>query len=248
MLQTIIPKLYCSNIPSKMFWAAFITGLLGSLHCVGMCGPIALALPYQGQNKWIAVANIILYNFGRVFTYSLIGIFIGLIGKGLFLAGIQAYFSIGLGILLLLIALFAINVEHKILRIPVFGRLNQWVKVNLANLLKQNNPQILFLIGVLNGLLPCGLVYMAVVGAVAMGSIGEGSLYMALFGLGTMPLMLLTAIGGQFIGLKLRNRIKRLLPAFLVAFAILFILRGINFAAPLEMRFWENWNQIPMCH
>lgn len=248
MFTIIIPKLHYSNIPSNMFWAAFITGLLGSLHCVGMCGPIALALPYQGQNKWIAVANIILYNVGRIFTYSLIGIFIGLIGKGLFLAGIQAYFSIGLGILLLLVALFAINVEHKILMIPAFWRLNQWVKVNLANLLKQNNPQTLFLIGALNGLLPCGLVYMAVVGAVAMSSIAEGSLYMALFGLGTMPLMLLTAIGGQFIGLKLRNRIKRLLPVFLVAFAILFILRGINFAAPLEMRFWENWNQIPMCH
>ncbi len=231
-----------------MFFAAFLTGLVGSLHCVGMCGPIALALPYQGQNKWTATANVLIYNLGRIFTYGLIGTVIGLIGKGLFLAGIQAYFSIGLGMLLLLVALFSVNVEHKILMIPAFWRLNQWVKINLANLLKQNNPQTMFLIGALNGLLPCGLVYMAVVGAVAMGTIGEGALYMALFGFGTLPLMLLTAIGGQFISLSWRNRIKRLLPAFLVAFAILFIMRGLNFAAPLELRFWENWNQVPMCH
>lgn len=231
-----------------MFFAAFLTGLVGSLHCVGMCGPIALALPYQGQNKWTASANVLIYNLGRIFTYGLIGTVIGLIGKGLFLAGIQAYFSIGLGVLLLLVALFSVNVEHKILMIPAFWRLNQWVKINLANLLKQNNPQTLFLIGTLNGLLPCGLVYMAVVGAVAMGTIGEGALYMALFGFGTLPLMLLTAIGGQFISLRWRNRIKRLLPAFLVAFAILFIMRGLNFAAPLELRFWENWDQVPMCY
>lgn len=231
-----------------MFFAAFLTGLVGSLHCVGMCGPIALALPYQGQNKWTATANVLIYNFGRIFTYGLIGTVIGLVGKGLFLAGIQAYFSIGLGVLLLLVALFSVNVEHKILMIPAFWRLNQWVKINLASLLKQNNPQTLFLIGALNGLLPCGLVYMAVVGAVAMSTIGEGALYMALFGFGTLPLMLLTAIGGQFISLSWRNRIKRLLPAFLVAFAILFIMRGLNFAAPLELRFWENWDQVPMCH
>ncbi len=248
MLQIIIPKLHPSNILSNMFWAAFLTGLVGSLHCVGMCGPIALALPHQGQNKWAAAVNILLYNLGRVFTYSLIGTVIGAIGKGLFLAGIQAYFSIGLGVLLLLVALFSVNVEHKILVIPAFWWLNERVKINLAKLLKQNNPQTLFLIGILNGLLPCGLVYMAVVGAIAMGSIGAGSLYMALFGLGTLPLMMLTAVAGQFISLQWRNRIKRLLPAFLVAFAILFIMRGLNFAAPMEMRFWENWNDVPMCH
>ncbi len=231
-----------------MFWAAFITGLLGSLHCVGMCGPIALALPYQGAGRVAAAGNVLLYNLGRVLTYALLGTVIGLLGKGLWLAGMQAYFSIALGVLLLLIALFSVNVEHNILRIPAFWRLNQWVKINLAQLLKQNSPRTLFMIGALNGLLPCGLVYMAIVGALAMGSIAEGSLYMALFGLGTLPLMLLTALGGQFISLGWRNRIRKLLPVFLVGFAILFILRGINFAAPIALRFQESWDQVPMCH
>ncbi len=231
-----------------MFWAAFITGLLGSLHCVGMCGPIALALPYQGRDKWAAAANVLLYNVGRVVTYASIGTIIGLLGKGLFLAGVQAYFSIGLGILLLAVALFPINVEQKILYIPIFSRLNLWVKKNLAAILKQNNPQMLFLIGVFNGMLPCGLVYIAVVGAMATGEIFSGSLYMTLFGLGTLPLMLLTAMGGQFIGIVWRNRLRRLMPIFLAAFALFFIWRGINFVAPAEMRFWENWDQMPMCH
>lgn len=231
-----------------MLWAAFLTGLLGSLHCVGMCGPIALALPYQGQNKWVASANVLLYNLGRVFTYSLVGTVIGLLGKGLFLAGFQAYFSIGLGVLLLIIALFAVNVEHRLMMIPALSKLNQWVKSKLSALLRRNDPQTLFFIGALNGLLPCGLVYMAIVGAVAMGSITQSALYMVLFGVGTIPLMLLTAVMGQFISLKWRNKIKRLLPVFLVAFAILFIARGINFAAPLALRFWENWDNVPMCH
>jgi len=231
-----------------MLWAAFLTGLVGSLHCVGMCGPIALALPYQGQSKWAASANVLLYNLGRVTTYSVIGTVIGLLGKGLFLAGFQAYFSIGLGVMLLLVALFSVNVEHRLLMIPALRNLNQWVKAKLGALLKRNDPQTLFFIGALNGLLPCGLVYVAVVGAVAMGSITQSAMYMALFGIGTIPLMLLTAIAGQFISLKWRNKIKRLLPVFLVAFAILFILRGVNFAAPLELRFWENLDNVPMCH
>lgn len=231
-----------------MFWTAFTMGLVGSLHCVGMCGPIALALPYQNGSRWRAASNVILYNIGRIFTYTFLGVMIGLLGKGLFLAGIQAYFSIALGAILLLAALFSINIEQRLLTIPLLQGLNNWVKVKLSALMKQNSQGTLFLIGALNGLLPCGLVYMAIVGTLTMPSIASGALYMALFGLGTVPLMLSTAIAGQFVSLRWRSRARKLIPIFLAAFALFFIWRGINFAAPLEMRFWENMDNIPMCH
>lgn len=231
-----------------MLWTAFTIGIVGSLHCVGMCGPIALALPYQGGARWMAAVNVLLYNFGRILTYSLLGLVIGTLGKGLFLAGMQTYVSIGLGMLLLLIALFSINVEAQLLRIPLFTQLNDWVKRRLSGLLRRHNQSSLLAIGMLNGLLPCGLVYMAVAGAVAAGGTLQGMAYMALFGLGTVPLMLATAMAGQFVNLQWRNRLRRLVPVFLIAFAILFIARGLQFEVPADLRFWEEMKNIPMCH
>ncbi len=231
-----------------MLWTAFMIGLGGSLHCVGMCGPIALALPQQSSNQWLVAANVLIYNLGRVFTYVLLGFIIGTIGKGIFIAGIQGYFSIALGVLLLLIALFSINVEKKIVALYPIQRLQRWVSKNLGYFLKQNNSLGLFSIGVLNGLLPCGLVYMAIIGALTTGSIWSSGLYMGLFGAGTIPLMMATALAGQFITLNWRNRIRRLFPLFLIAFAILFVVRGIHFMDALDWRLWQNTGDIPTCH
>lgn len=228
-------------------WTAFTIGLLGSLHCVGMCGPIALSLPYQGSQRVYAAGNVLLYNLGRVATYSLLGIIIGMVGRGFFLAGFQSYMSIGLGLLLLAIALFSINVESRLLQIPLMQGLNAWVKKQLGKLLRQRGPGRLFLIGLLNGLLPCGLVYMAIAGALAAGSIFDSALYMSLFGIGTIPLMMATALAGQFIKLQWRTRLRRLVPAFLVAFAVLFILRGLNFDVPAGLQFWNDVQNAPMC-
>lgn len=228
-------------------WTAFTIGLLGSLHCVGMCGPIALSLPYQGSQRVYAAGNVLLYNLGRVATYSLLGIIIGMVGRGFFLAGFQSYMSIGLGLLLLAIALFSINVESRLLQIPLMQGLNAWVKKQLGKLLRQRGPGRLFLIGLLNGLLPCGLVYMAIAGALAAGSIFDSALYMSLFGIGTIPLMMATALAGQFIKLQWRARLRRLVPAFLVAFAVLFILRGLNFDVPAGLQFWNDVQNAPMC-
>ena len=228
-------------------WTAFTIGLLGSLHCVGMCGPIALSLPYQGSRRIYAAGNALLYNLGRVAAYSLLGIIIGTVGRGFFLAGFQSYVSIGLGVLLLAIALFSINVESRLLQIPLMQGLNAWVKKQLGKLLRQRGPGKLFLTGLLNGLLPCGLVYMAIAGALAAGSIFGSALYMALFGMGTIPLMLATALAGQFIKLHWRARLRRLVPVFLAAFAVLFILRGLNFDVPAGLQFWNDMQNAPMC-
>ena len=231
-----------------MLWTAFTIGLFGSLHCVGMCGPIALALPYQGQSRWLAVWKVLLYNLGRTFTYIFLGLLIGLLGKGLFLAGMQRWLSIALGISLVIIAIFSIPVESRLLRSSLVGRFFFFIKSSLGRLLKNNSSPTFFQIGVLNGFLPCGLVYMAIVGAVTMGSTIGGATYMLLFGLGTIPLMLATAFAGQMVTIKVRNTLKRLYPVFLIALAALFIFRGLHFEIPRDMSFWEAMQEVPMCH
>jgi sulfite exporter TauE/SafE len=213
-----------------------------------MCGPIALALPFRSTNQWQTIGNILLYNSGRVLTYATLGIAIGFLGQTIAMAGMQIYVSIALGALLIIAAIFSINLESKFLKIGPVYRLNNWVKKRMAILLQQNKLQTLFGLGMLNGLLPCGLVYLAIVGAVGVGSALHGAAYMALFGAGTVPLLLLTAVFGQFIPLQWRGKIKKLMPVFLVLFALLFLYRGLQFEMPDTVRFWEVENSTPNCH
>ena len=231
-----------------MFWTAFIMGLFGSLHCVGMCGPIALALPVQNENRFSMMSKLLLYNFGRTVTYVFLGLLIGLLGEGLFLAGMQKWLSIGLGIFLLIVVLFSINIESRLLKAPIIGQLFIKIKFTLGKLLKSNSFPSLFRTGVINGFLPCGLVYMAVVGAVSMGSLFDSTLYMFLFGIGTVPLMLLTVVAGNLASIQFRNRIRKLFPVFVTALALLLIYRGIRFDLPEDFSFWEMMQNMPMCH
>jgi uncharacterized protein len=229
-------------------WTAFTIGLFGSLHCVGMCGPIACALPASGGGRWSMLSNALRYNLGRTVTYSLLGAVIGVVGRGLQLAGFQQFMSISLGVILLAIALFSINVEANLLRLPGLNQLVFNLKSSLARLLKDTGVNASFFIGLLNGLLPCGLVYMAVVGALSTGGIGSGMAYMALFGLGTLPMMLATGLAGNFAGIKFRTALRKAYPAFLIFFAVLFIFRGLNFHVPGDFFFWAKMGEAPMCH
>jgi len=213
-----------------------------------MCGPIALALPFQSTSRWQTVGNILLYNTGRILTYASLGIAIGFLGQTITMAGMQVYFSLALGVLMLLAALFSINLESRFLSFEPVHRLNTWVKMKMAQLLQTNKRETLFGLGMLNGLLPCGLVYLAIIGAVGVGSALQGAAYMALFGAGTLPLLLLTALFGQFIPVRWRGQIRKLIPVFLVLFALLFLYRGLQFEIPDTVRFWEVANTTPSCH
>lgn len=226
-------------------WTAFTIGLFGSLHCIGMCGPIALAVGSQRRQIWL---NGLLYNLGRTLTYALIGGVIGLLGKGLFLVGFQKTMSVAMGVALLLIAIFSINVETKLLKIPAFNRLIFKLKTSLGAWMKRQGIAGSFAVGLLNGLLPCGLVYMAVVGALSTGGVVDGMTYMALFGLGTLPLMTVATLAGNIASLRLRSFFQKIYPAFLVFFALLFLFRGLNFHIPGEFFFWEEMQYMPMCH
>lgn len=231
-----------------MFFTAFTIGLLGSLHCVGMCGPIALALPRGEQSTFERVQNVLLYNLGRILTYTFLGIFIGLISQGLFLAQVQKGFSIGLGVFLLLVAIFSINVESRLLKNDWISRFYWYLKVQLNRLIGTNRTLAHFKIGVLNGFLPCGLVYMAIVGALAVESWTGSIVYMLLFGLGTVPLMLATALAGKVISVNFRNMLKKAYPVFIIGFAILLIVRGLNLEIPATMEILISMKNEILCH
>ncbi|MBK6901711.1 MAG: sulfite exporter TauE/SafE family protein [Saprospirales bacterium] len=229
-------------------WTAFTIGLLGSLHCIGMCGPIALSLPYGGAGRLAAAGNGLLYNLGRTFTYVLIGSLFGLLGKGIFLAGYQSALSISMGVLMLILAFFSTDLESRIARLSFLQKPLFRLKSALGNLIRAKSHTSFLGIGILNGLLPCGLVYMAVVGAVSTGSVWKGAAYMGLFGLGTIPLMLFTSLAGNWIGVQVRRRIRAVLPFMLALIAVLLIFRGLNFDLPRGLELWEDAADVPMCH
>ena len=180
-------------------------------------------------------------------TYSFLGLIIGIVGQGFFMAGAQRWISIGIGVFLLTIALFSINVEAKIVQFSWVARFNQMISTNLGRLLGDNSIFGMIKLGVLNGLLPCGLVYMAIAGALSQSSFLGGMQYMLFFGMGTLPLMLGLSISGRLIPGTIKKRIKKAYPIFLVLFAILFLLRGINFDVPLEMYLWQTAENMEYC-
>lgn len=229
-------------------WTAFLVGIVGSLHCVGMCGPIAAILPYQGASKIGTAANVLKYHAGRILTYSILGAMIGLVGRGIYIAGWQSTLSIIAGIFLLVLAVFSVRVERKFIRLPGVSRLFGFVRAQLAEFLHQKHQRHFIFIGMLNGLLPCGMVYLAITGALATGSVWQGAVYMSLFGAGTIPLLLLVSVFGNWVGMKVRNVMRRAIPGFLVLFALLLIFRGVNFDLPSTFSFWEATAHQPMCH
>ncbi|MEH0158514.1 sulfite exporter TauE/SafE family protein [Limibacter armeniacum] len=214
-----------------MLWTAFILGFVGSFHCLGMCGPIAMAMQgKQGNhNHWHTVLERLLYNLGRSVTYALLGGIAGLLGKSLvWLIGYQVYIAAILGVMLLLVGLFSVNPETFLMKIPVLGSWFGVVRKQLGKLLREAGLHNFFTIGLLNGFLPCGLVYMALVNAVAIGSMTQGMSYMLMFGIGTMPLMLSAALAGQFVSMNFRNHVKRLYPYVFVLMGGLLIFRAYN--------------------
>ncbi|MDX2002331.1 MAG: sulfite exporter TauE/SafE family protein [Chitinophagales bacterium] len=215
-----------------MLWTALAIGLVGSLHCVGMCGPIALALPGGFSTRWAMANSRLLYNLGRTVTYSFLGGIFGLMGKGFAIAGVQQWVSIGLGILLLVVAITSANPERLLNKLPPLRWLQARVAAILGRFLKHNSQASLFYIGLLNGLLPCGFVYVGILGAIHMGTPLMGAAYMALFGLGTIPLMFSVAMLGSIAGTRIKSSARKLIPVFMLVFAVMFIFRGLNLGIP----------------
>lgn len=215
-----------------MLISAFILGLLGSFHCVGMCGPIAFMLPVDRSSSLKKISQITIYHIGRLLTYSLIGLIFGLIGKSLYIFGFQQQLSIAIGIIMILIVLIPQRTFNKYnFSKPIYKAISK-VKSALGNAMKKKTLDTFLTIGFLNGFLPCGLVYMALFAAIAEGSALDGSLYMAVFGLGTTPLMTTAIYFGHFLKGTARQRIQKAIPVFIIIIGVLFIIRGLGLGIP----------------
>ncbi|HEX9827005.1 MAG TPA: sulfite exporter TauE/SafE family protein [Flavobacteriaceae bacterium] len=215
-----------------MLWTAFILGLLGSFHCVGMCGPIAFLLPVDRSNSIRKMTQIFTYHFGRLLAYGLIGLFFGLIGKSLYIFGLQQQLSIAIGILMIVAVLVPTQLINKFKPFQPIYRIISKVKSALGKSLKKKTADTFLTIGFLNGFLPCGLVYMAVFASLATEQALMGSAYMVLFGLGTIPLMTSAIYLGKFLNTKVKQNIQKAIPVFVVLIGVLFVLRGLGLGIP----------------
>lgn len=215
-----------------MLASAFVLGLLGSFHCVGMCGPIAFMLPVDRTNSYRKITQVTLYHFGRLLAYSLIGLVFGLVGKGLYIFGLQQQLSIIIGVVMIIAVLIPYNTFNKFNFSKPLYRFIGKIKSALGKELKKKSPDTFLTIGFLNGFLPCGLVYMAVFASIAFGDVLDGMLYMLAFGIGTIPLMTLAIYISRFLSGKVRNYIQKLIPVFVIIIGLLFILRGLGLGIP----------------
>jgi len=212
--------------------AAFLMGLAGSFHCVGMCGPIALALPLDRTSNTTKAIGILSYNSGRILTYIILGSLLGFFGKGLKLAGVLQYVSITIGVLFILYVIVPGLVKKINYSNQYYIKFNSWVKNKLGKYLVKKSNTSLFILGLLNGLLPCGLVYSAMLGAILYGSVASGALFMLMFGLGTLPTMFILPYFSSSISASVRTKMTKLIPYVMVLFGILFILRGLSLDIP----------------
>ena len=209
-------------------YTAFVLGLVGSLHCAGMCGPLALAIPGAEGRRLSFWAGRVGYNFGRVSAYAILGLVFGLLGRTAALAGLQRWLSLIAGVAVLLALAPAWRHGLTLPAIRVVG----WLKTGLGALLKQRSLSSLCLLGLLNGFLPCGLVYVACAGAVSTGTLSLGCGYMAAFGLGTIPMMLGIGILGRNVQHTVRLRFQRLIPVCMALMGLLLIVRGMGLGIP----------------
>ena len=201
---------------------------MGSFHCAGMCGPIAIALPLHGNSLGGKIFGGSLYNLGRTLTYGIMGALFGMLGQGLALMGFQQKISVIMGSLMIISVLFPALFRNQYSMEKSWISLVGKLKKTIGKMFSIRSYQSLFFIGMLNGLLPCGLVYMALAGAIGTGSATLGTLYMLLFGLGTIPMLLGISLAGNLLSLTVRKRINKLIPILVVVVGIFFILRGLS--------------------
>ena len=214
-----------------------------------MCGPLALGvLSSKNQQGFAALVSAILYNWGRTISYMVWGLIFGLVGSIVAFGGIQKIVSISLGLLMVFIFLFSINLDHLISKHRWFR--NQYIKIShlLTSLTQKSKKVSSFNLGLINGILPCGLVYLAIAGALSLCNIWGSFGFMMFFGLGTFPAMLAVILSRQLITLNLRFSFRKIYPYISLIMGIYLIYRGSMSKFPLDLNFYEALKNPIMCH
>lgn len=215
-----------------MLYTALIFGLISSFHCVGMCGPIAMMLPVDRTNEAKRAAQILTYHFGKLSAYGVLGLIFGLLGKSFYAAGWQQQMSIILGVLMIMVSIIPDRVvaQYNFSK-PIYKIISN-VKSHLGQQFKRKSYSSLFIIGLLNGFLPCGMVYVAIFGAIAMQSVSLGVVYMLLFGIGTIPMLTLVVYLSHLLSFSSRNTLQKVIPIVAIVIGMLFIIRGLGLDIP----------------
>lgn len=234
-------------MPWPVFISALALGLLSSFHCVGMCGAIAFSLPTRHLAGFKKLAGILLYNAGRTATYAFLGLVFGIVGRQIHLAGFQQIFSIVAGLTILAVVVQS-YIGRPVLHLPGFGRIQLSIQTLIGRFLGSPKLGEIFLLGAANGLLPCGLVYLAITGALATGTIGGAAGFMAAFGLGTIPALFLLSYFGFLINLPVRNFMKKAVPYVVALMGILLVLRGLDLGIPMVSPSFSAQQNSASCH
>jgi len=212
-----------------MWWfSAFVVGFLGSIPCVGMCGPIAMALPVENSSSNRQIIGRMLYNSGRVVTYSALGLLAGWFGHSLATAGFQQSLSILSGLLLLILAVWPMVSRRSFYLETIVYKLTGRIKNIFRRLFRARGNTTLFLIGLVNGILPCGFVYLALAGAATSSHALDGMLYMLFFGLGTLPAMLSLSMATSLFSPAIRRFFSAWTPYVAILLAVLLLYRGFT--------------------
>ena len=233
-------------LSSTLFSVALITGFVGSLHCVGMCGPIAVALPIGGMSPLKALMARMSYHVGRLSAYMSLGYVFGYFGWGVRWAGMQQWLSIAIGLMMLTLVFFQHNLGISAMQ-GLWGKL----KKTASKVIQQKSLVGFGTLGLLNGYLPCGILYIALAGAAATSTPFQGSLYMLMYGLGTVPALLLVSYLPHLLKGTFRLKFQKIVPIYTFVLAIFFVVRGLNLGIPyLSPHFDKNpeSKEIPICH
>jgi sulfite exporter TauE/SafE len=223
--------------------SSFVLGIGGSLHCLGMCGPLAMSLPFSSMQKAKRNAQLVIYFLAKAFGYGLIGAMLGMLGKGFSIMNWQQALSVVAGIVMLAL-LFLPALRPKMgnfLFRRQFGHLYQ-------AMMQRTRWYHFLLLGLLNAFLPCGLVYTALAAALVSAGAGQGFLNMFLFGIGTAPALMLMILVKHQLSMKLRLRLKPLSVAVSVLVALLLIVRGLDIGIPyLSPQMHAETNTVEQC-
>jgi uncharacterized protein len=236
-----------------MLWpvmiAGFTLGAAGSLHCVGMCGPLSLALPLHHLTAVKKFVSLLLYQAGRIITYSTIGLLFGLAGRRIYIAGYQQWFSIIMGIIVLSLAMLYF-IQKKVVHLKLLNGFYSFIQQQISRLLKSGSGISGFLLlGMANGLLPCGMVYIALAATLSFTGVMQSVSFMAMFGAGTLPAMILVGYAGQWVKPQIRFTIRKLIPVFTALMGVLLILRGMDLGIPfISPQLPHSTGPVIICH
>ena len=226
---------------------AFLMGFLGSVHCAVMCGPIVLGLPLNGQGNWRNFLQVVLYQLGRVATYTFLGLLVGLIGNTFSLFVKQETLSLVIGTILVMITILQLTGRYTASLQRLQGRLIMPIGKMMGKVFKL--PFWGLFAGLLNGLIPCGMVYLALATALSLANTGSGASFMLLFGLGTTPLMLIISFGGVYFKRYFKFNSQKLMPWFALFIGALFILRASNLNIPfLSPHNYATYGEVGSCN